>query len=250
MGDKKQFRTEAARKNYETQERKRLTAIRRKARQAKQAAQMEQLKNWLKNNKAKAAAMLCAVVAVIVLVCVGVNVLTDPLKDKQDNWLILDVATSSKADQYRHLANFDAPTGYTRDSYSSYKDGQEQDFFYIADDAAATVQDVYVTGAQGIDAMTYPQTLLSYGLHKEAGEPRQLTINGMACSALYLISDESEWSGEGKAIAHMSFYFPTDSGVCISATLRSGTVDSTQLPDEATMLAEAEKLLSGLTILK
>jgi len=32
--------------------------------------------------------------------------------------------------------------------------------------------------------------------------------------------------------------------------MRSGTMDFAQLPDEATMLAEAEKILSGLTIVK
>ncbi len=249
MGDTKKFRNEEARKNYEKNEKLRAQAMKRKAAQSKQHEMSEYAKAWLAEHPMKSLLTASALVVAIAVILLITQALTDPLKDKQDNWLILDTAANGDP-RYEHLADFDIPAGFTRDDYSLYKDGIQQDFFCIAEDEANPVQDVYVTGAKGIDAMSYPQVILDYGLHKEAGEPRQLTINGQACSALYLISDESEWSGEGMAIAHMSFYFPTATNACITVTLRSGTMPAEQLPDEATLLAEAEKLLAGLTIVE
>lgn len=249
MGEQTRFRSEEARKNYEKNEKQRAQAMKRKAIQGKQAEMNDYAKAWVKQYPMKALVAALAIIVVIVVAVLAGRALTDPLKDKQDNWLILDTS-ATKNPRYEHLADFDLPEGFTRDDYSLYKDGVQQDFFCVANDAANPVQDVYVTGAKGIDAVDYPNVILNYGLHKEAGEPRQLTIGGKACSALYLISDESQWSGEGMAIAHMSFYFPTDKNACISVTLRSGTMNFDQLPDEATMLAEAEKILSGLTIMK
>lgn len=250
MSENKQFRSETARKNYEKAERQRAKAKQRKALQNKTAEMSDYAKAWVAEHPIKSLLTVSAVAVVLTLVMLISTALTDPLRGKQDNWVIIDTSASSKAHRYEHLADFDIPAGYTRGEYSLYKDdAKQQDFFLTADDANAPVQDVYVTGAKGVSAAEYPAVILAYGIHKEAGEARTLTIGGQECTALYLISDESEWSGEGMAIAHMSFYF--DAGnACVSATFRSGTVDYTQLPDEATMLAEAEKVLQNLTIIK
>ena len=249
MSDKKQFRSEEARKNYEKHEKQRAQAAKRKARRNKADTAVSGAKAWLQRNPVKALSAAVAIIAVIVAVVLCVNALTDPLKGRQDNWLITDTSASSTEHRYEHLANFVLPAGYTLDDYSLYKDDMQQDFYCVAEDESATVQNVYVTGAKGVSAADYPASVLSYGFHKTAGEPRTLTINGQTCSALYLVSDESEYYGEGNAIAHMSFYF--DAGnACVSATLRSGIIPYEQVPDEATMLAEAEKLLAGLTLVK
>ena len=248
MSEKK-FRSESARKNYEKAEQQRAQAMKRKERQAKQAECIANMKAWLKKNPKQAVIAAAALVAVIVLVCVGCKAIFDPLKNKQDNWLILNTSSTTAA-EYRHLANFDVPQGYTKDTYSLYNDGVQQDFFCKADDANAVIQDVYVTGAKGINAADYPAVVLSYGIHKEAGEPKTLIIGGQECSAVYLISDESEWDGENMAIAHMSFYFDAGKNACVSATFRSGTMPYDQLPDEATLQAEAEKILANLKLVK
>lgn len=250
MSDNKQFRSEQARKNYEKAERQREQAKKRKAREAMKDEMTGKAKAWLKENRKLALTAAAAIAAVILAIALLVGALNDPLKGRQDNWVIIDTAASGKEHCYEHLADFDAPDGYTQGDYSLYKDDETaQDFFFVADDASAPVQDVYVTGAKGVSAAAYPATILAYGLHKDAGEPRTLTIGGQACTALYLVSDESAYYGEGNAIAHMSFYF--DAGnACVSATFRSGTVPYEQVPDEAAMLAEAEKVLAGLTIVK
>lgn len=250
MGETKQFRSEQARKNYEKQEKLRADAAKRKAMTAKKNELTTKAKAWLADHKKLAAAIAAAAVLVLVLVWLGGKALLDPLRDKQDNWLILDVSASSKNHDYQHLADFEIPAGFTRDDYSLYTDGVQQDFFCIADDEGSLIRDVYVTGAKGIRAADYPATILAYGMHKEAGEPRTLTIGGHECSAIYLVSDESEWSGEGMAIAHMSFYFQAGENACVSATFRSDTMAYEQLPDEAAMQAEAERILAGLTLLK
>ena len=250
MSSKKSFRTEEARKNYEKAERERLQARKRKERQNKTGEMSDYAKAWLAEHPIKSLLTVSAVAVLLTLVMLVSTALTDPLKGKEDNWLILDVSPSSKSHDYQHLASFDMPEGYTRGDYSLYDDGVQQDFFCLAQDAGNPVQDVYVSGAKGITAAEYPATVLAYNIHKEAGEPRQLTIGGKECSALYLVSDESEWSGNGMAIAHMSFYFDTDKGACVTATFRSGTMLLEQLPDEAAMLAEAERVLAGLSLVE
>ena len=249
MSENKQFRSEEARKNYEKAERQRIRAAKRKAMNAKKAEMSNQAKAWLKQNPLKALVAAVIVIAVIALAAAAVNTVTDPLRGKQDNWLIINVSNTQNHD-YRHLANFDIPAGYTLDDYSTYSDKTTQDFFCIADDKAAIVQDVYISGSKNLRAADFPAAILSYNLHKEAGEPRTLTVAGKDCSALYMVTDESEYYGEGLHMAHMSFYFDTDEGACVTATIRSNMMPLDQLPDEATMLAEAERILANLTLAK
>ena len=249
MSDNKHFRSEEARKHYEQAERQRTQAKKRKALNTKMAEMSNDAKTWVKQYPRKALAAVVIVVAVIALAAVIVNAVTDPLKGKQDNWLIMNVSSTTNAD-YRHLADFDIPEGFTLDDYSTYSDETTQDFFCIADDKNALVQDVYISGSKALRAADFPATILSYGFHKAAGEPRQLTVAGKDCYALYLVTDESEYYGEGMTLAHMSFYFDTAENACVTATFRSDMMPFEQLPDEATMLAEAERILANLTLVK
>lgn len=249
MSENKQFRSEEARKNYEKAERQRTQAKKRKARNAKAAEMSDYAKEWLALHPIKSLVTMALVSVIIAVVIFVGNAVSDPLRGKQDNWLIMNVSDAQHPD-YRHLADFDIPAGYTRDDYSTYSDGVTQDFFCIADDKTAIVQDVYISGSKALRAADFPATILSYNLHKAAGEPRTLTVAGKDCSALYMITDESEYYGEGLHMAHMSFYFDTDKGACVTATFRSNMMPLDQLPDEATMLAEAERILANLTLVK
>ena len=249
MSDNKQFRSEEARKNYEKAERQREQAKKRKALDAKKTEMYNSAKSWLKQNPFKALVAAAIVIAVIALTAVVVGTVSDPLKGKQDNWLIVNVSGTTSAD-YRHLGTFDVPAGFTLDDYSTYSDETTQDFFCIANDQNAIVQDVYISGSRALRAADFPTNILSYGFHKAAGEPRQLTVAGKDCHALYLVTDESEYYGDGMNLAHMSFYFDTDEGACVTATFRSNMMPFDELPDEAAMLAEAERVLANLTLVK
>ncbi len=249
MSDNKQFRSEEARKNYEKAERQRAQAKNRKERSAKAAEMSDYAKEWLTLHPIKSLVAMALVSVVIAVVILVGNAVTDPLRGKQDNWLIVNVSGTTNAD-YRHLGTFDVPEGFTLDDYSTYSDEATQDFFCIADDKTSLVQDVYISGSRALRAADFPTNILSYGFHKAAGEPRQLTVAGKECHALYLVTDESEYYGEGMNLAHMSFYFDTDEGACVTATFRSNMMPFDELPDEAAMLAEAERILEGLTLVK
>jgi len=250
MSENKKFRSEESRKNYEKAERQRAQAQKRKELNTKVSETCGTVRKWCKQHPGKALAAAAIVIAVIVLAVVAVNAVSDPLKGKRDNWLIIDVSAGSTSPDHQHLADFDIPEGFTRDDYSTYSDNVTQDFFCIANDESAAVQDVYISGSKALRAAEFPATILSYNLHKAAGEPRQLTVAGKDCHALYMVTDESEYYGAGMNLAHMSFYFDTDKGACVTAVFRSSMAPLDQLPDEAAMLAEAERILANLTLAK
>lgn len=125
----KQFRSEEARKNYEKAERQRTRAKQRKARAAQTEELIGKAKAWLKNHTRLALTAAAAVMMVMIAASALASVLSDPLKDKQDNWLIINTAAPGKAARYEHLADFTVPAGYTLDEYSTYNDEVTQDFF-------------------------------------------------------------------------------------------------------------------------
>ena len=151
MGDQKKFRSEEARKNYEKAERQRAQAKKRKELSAKTGEMNEYAKAWMEEHPIKSLLTASAVAVVLIVVMLISTALTDPLRGKQDNWLILDVS-ATKTPDYQHLADFDIPQGYIRGDYTLYQDGKQQDFFCTADDENAVIQDVYITGAKGIRA--------------------------------------------------------------------------------------------------
>ena len=119
MSNNKKFRSEEARKHYEKAERQRAQAKQRKAWAARKTDFVHSAQAWLKSHAKQAIGAAAAAICVIVLAVVLFNTFTDPLRNKQDNWLIVNISNTTNAD-YRHLANFDIPQGYTLDDYSSY----------------------------------------------------------------------------------------------------------------------------------
>ena len=175
MGEQNKFRSEQSRKNFEKAERQRANAQKRKAFTAKKTELTGKVASWLSANKKKAALIAAAAVLVLVLVWLGCKWFVGPdgsvpyffgtLVGKQGNWLVINTAPDGEEPRYYHLADFDIPAGYTRDDYSVFKDGIQQDFFCIANDESHVVQDVYISAAKNLSAAEYPHTLLSYGLH-------------------------------------------------------------------------------------
>lgn len=260
MSDKKTFRTEEARKNYEKAERQRAQAQKRKAFQAKKDELTGKATAWLKQNPKKAAISAAAVIAAVVLVWLGCKYFVGPdgsipnffgtLVGKQANWLVVDTAEDSRAPRYQHLADYDIPDGYHLSDFSVFADGMQQDFYCTADEKGGVVQDVYVSGAKNMIAAEYPSVLLSYQMHMDSTEPREVTIAGKTGYALTLTFDESDTDGEGMAYRSLCMYIDTDKGACISVMISSPTLPLAELPDEAALMAEAEMLLAGLTLVK
>lgn len=260
MGEQKQFRSEAARKNYQKQEKRRERAIQRKALKAKTNELTAKATAWLKQNPKQAIITAVAVIAVIVAAWLGSKWLIGPggsipnffgtLVGKQDNWLIINTAEDGKDPRYYHLADFDIPQGYQLDDFSVFDDGMQQDFYCKAEAEGGVVQDIYISGAKNMVAAEYPAILLSYGMHKEATEPRAATVAGKEGHIVTLTFDESDTDGEGMGYTSLCMYIDTAEDACISVMISSPTLPMEQLPDEAALLAEAERILSGLTMIE
>lgn len=260
MSDKKTFRTEEARRNYEKAERQRAQAQKRKAFRAWKDEQTGKAAAWLKQNRKTAVLTAAAVIAAVLLVWLGCKYFVGPegsipnffgtLVGKQDNWLIVDTSENSREPRYQHLADFDIPQGYHLSDFSVFDDGMQQDFYCMADETGGMVQDLYVSGAKNMIAAEYPATLLSYQMHADSTEVREVTIAGKTGHALTLTFDESDTDGEGMAYRSFCMYIDTDKGACVTVMISSPTLPLAELPDEAALMAEAEKLLVGLTLVK
>ncbi len=255
-----QHRSEQARRNYETAEKKRQQAMKRKALKAKWNENWPKAKTWAKENPKKLVLAAVALVVLALLAQVAVYALT-PVKHlllgldgqpigKQDNWLILNGADDGDKPRYYHLADFDAPEGFTLDDFTALDGDVQQDFYYTSTAEDGIVQDVYVSAARNLKAADYVQRLLSFGMHKEAGTPTAGTIAGKDAHYVYLVFDESDTDGEGMAYSCLCIYVDTPQGSAVSAMVNSRTLPLAEVPTEAELLAEAEILLAGLNLVK
>ncbi len=258
--NEKQFRSEAARKNYETREKRRAQAARRKALKAKWANSKADASAWVKQNPKKAlTAAVCAVIA-IVLIWLGCEYFVGPggsipdffgnLVGAQENWLIINTAEDGKTPRYFHLADVTVPEGYALNDFSALPGELEQDFYLLPAEKGGLVQDAYISGAKNMKAEEYIPLLLSYQMHKEASEPEQIEIAGKNAWYVSLLFDESDTDGEGMAYRALCFYIDAKAGSCVTAMISSPTMALEELPDEAALLAEAEKILAGVELVK
>lgn len=260
MSSKQQFRSEQARKNYEKSERLHVRAVQRKAYRAKKAEVTGKAATFVKQHRKQVLIAAAAVLTAILMLWLGCKALIGPggsipnffghLMGAQDSWLIINTAQDGKSPRYQHLADFDVPAGYHLDNFSVFDDGMQQDFYCVADDEASPVRDVYISGAKNMVAAEYPGILLSYQMHKEATEPGPATIAGIDGYTVCLTFDESDTDGEGMGYRSLCMYIQTDKDACISVMISSPTLPMAELPDEAALRAEAETILSGLTLVK
>lgn len=260
MGEKKQFRSEAARRNYEKTEKQRAQAIRRKEFRAKKADLTAKAKAWLEENPRLAIAGTAALVVLILLVWLACKWFVGPggsipnffghLVGAQEDWLIIDTAENGDTPRYQHLADFAIPEGYQRGEFSAFADELQQDFYCSAVESGGAIGNFYISGAKNMTGAAMLEALLSYQVHQEAIGPKAAVIAGKDVNYAYLTFDESDTSGEGRGYSSLCIYVDTDKGACVTAMLNSPTLPMAEVPDEAALLAEAEIILSGLTIVK
>lgn len=210
-------------------------------------------------------AITVAIVAVF-LIASGIRTLiTTPTEIRnldriQDNWLVIDVdQTVSK--HYHHPASFDAPAGYipgemvmerTGEShiFTKYNDGVCQDFYLEAEDENALVAAVYVDAAANQTAKDYIQRYIDlYGNTQNAtttivpGVPFTATLAGETAQCLYLRYNEERGS---YGVLLCAFDAPRN--VCVNAQLSGAFTTPENVQTQEQLLAEAEVLLAGLTI--
>lgn len=260
MGEKKQFRSEAARKNYEKQEKLRAQAAKRKEFQTKKAVLTDKAKTWLKENRKLTVTVTVVAVVALVLLWLACKWFIGPegsipnffghLVGVEDNWLIIDTAETNADNRYHHLADFDIPEGYKKDDFTVFTDGVQQDFYCTPVEEGGVICDFYIAAAKNMSGEEYLEALLGFQSHQTASEPKQAVIAGKDVNYVYMTFDESDTDGEGMAFSCLCIYIDTPQGSAVSAMINSYTVPAEEMPDEAALLAEAEDILAGLTIIK
>ncbi len=182
----------------------------------------------------------------------------------QDNWLVINCAERGEKEEFYHLADFDVPEGFHKDDYSAYDEFAKQDFFCSADDENGyngVVSNFYVSAAKNTTAAAYVERLLGLGMHKSAGEPTAATIAGKDVHYVYMVFDDSATKYDALGIAIPSkfqnpaysalcVYMDTPQGSSVSCMINGLTCETEDVADEATLLAQAEIILSGLTLME
>lgn len=260
MADQKQFRSEKGRQNYEKQEALRARAARRKALQQKKIDLTTRANAWLQKNRKQAAIIAAAAVAVLLAMWLACKWFVGPqgsipnffghLVGVEDNWLVIDTSEDSKHPRYHHLANFEYPEGYQQDDFTVFTDGIQQDFYGTALEEGGVVCDFYIAATKNMTGTEYLDTLLGFQSHQTASEPKQAVIAGKVVNYVYMTFDESDTDGEGMAFSCLCLYIDTRQGSAVSAMINSYTLPAAEVPNEAALLAEAEHILSGLTMVK
>lgn len=190
--------------------------------------------------------------------------LPTPIRDTsriEDNWLVIDADNTVKK-RYHHPASFDAPQGYVpgesvfnstgeSHNFTKYNDGVCRDFYLVAEDENATVNAIYVDAASDLTAAGYLDNVLS--LYTNAlsetttatpGEPFTAIIAGREAHCLYMhyATDEGHYG-----VLLCAFDAPCN--VCVNALLSGRNTTAENVQTQEQLLAEAEVLLAGLTII-
>ncbi len=257
MSEKKQHRSEQARRNYEAKEKQRQRDIRRKEWKAKIHQTHETAFAWAKQHPKKLLAYALAAIAVLlalnilVYLVMPVKPLLRGLNGKplgvKDNWVVVD-CDEGDGQKYYHLADFDLPEGYELDDFSAYNDENEQDFYCTNTSGEGPVQNFYVSAVKNQESEAYLQRLLSMGMHMDGGDPTKAAIAGKDANYVYLVFDASDETQSGVAYGSLCIYMDTPQGSSVSVMINGRVAPAAEIATEEQLLVEAEKILANLTI--
>lgn len=207
--------------------------------------------------------LLITTVVLIAVVYAGFavkNMITLPAEIRdistiQDNWIVID--TDNKVSKrYHHPASFTVPEGYTRDEFSLFNDDVQQDFLINAEAEDAVVESVYVCAASELTPDEYIERTIgnssfsvTEGTTVKAGEPFKATINGMEASCVHLTYTKGS-GDEAQAYGCLFAAFAAPKKVCVYTVISGAYTTPEGVQSAQTLLAEAETLLAGLTIVK
>lgn len=168
----------------------------------------------------------------------------------EDNWVVIDT-NNRVSTRYHHPASFDAPAGYEKGDFTKYNDGVAQDFYLVATDPEAMVHSIYVDAASELTAAEYiersielRENALNTGSTVTVGEPFTAEIAGETAHCLYLLF--STTSGDYGCLV---CGFDAPRNVCVTATISGAYATAETVQTQEELLAQAQTLLSGLTIM-
>lgn len=182
------------------------------------------------------------------------------LRNVEEDWIITNTGTTSKPRYYK-FGEYTAPEGYTLDpEYNGSSDKLNQFQYYNANDEAAPVQTLYVSGVKGVDAQTQLNTILTY--YTENGGAKQATIAGHDAHYAYIVMDTTvdQTDEEGNVIetaeedklgaSFMVAYVDTVQDSCVLVMLNTAEGPKANVVTEDVLLAELEKVMANLTLEK
>lgn len=235
-------------------------ARRRNAEKAKQRAEDAKRRAWWQENGKRVA--IITVVAVVVLAAVfvlckynfgpggSIPNFFGKLIGVEDSWIVGNVADDSETPRYFRLGAYEAPEGYEKSYFAAHSDELVQDQYYSDASGEKAIQDIYLSHVQGLTGEEQLANLSMYTMNLENSGAQKGTIAGQEADYMYIVFDQDDVSGEGTASASLCIYFATPYDAVVSAMISSRTVPEAQVPSLETMLAEAETMLAGLTLVK
>ncbi len=276
MGDKGQFRSEEARRNYEKQEKQRLRAAKRKEYNAKKAALTEKAGAWFKANRKQVTIGVAALAAVILLAGLVSNFFAGPggslpviggkVRGMQESWVVADLnprsngnagssnvdrAPRSKTPRYFRLAELAPLSGFTQQENRNAGDKNVQNQHYIAEEKGGLVESVYVFGIANKTAAKHTGDMVSVmSLSEVTSEIKTAAIAGHDVQYVYfLYNGEADAAGEvTTAYASLCLCIDTTQDACVLVLLNTPNVAKEDVPPADVLLAEAEAVLRNLTV--
>ncbi len=166
-----------------------------------------------------------------------------------DNWIVANLNTDGKP-YYFHTANYDAPTGFTRDLEYTVKSDPLVDEVYLKPDgenAAITMAYITtVTGSRLADEML--ETVKQY--YTEVAGPDELTVNGYTWK--YMLGNSTFVENEGDVQRGGTFYLDSPDGrysiACTTQTKNFTTATVDDMPSDEQILSDITPVLESVTL--
>lgn len=170
----------------------------------------------------------------------------------EENAIIREV----KDGRYYTLANMDVPEGYAVDEYDvlGTLEDHAQTRYFVDQSGEKVINSVYVSGVKDQTGEAMVNLLATGGYYESNGEAGKAEIAGHTVNYLYTQSNVNMAAAEGEELPDeyfASLIMYVDSIQNSSILLSCNSVEKlpkAELPTEEAMLAEAEAILSCLTI--
>lgn len=158
-----------------------------------------------------------------------------------------DNAPNIRKPRYFHLASMNTPEGYVQEeNFTFSSDDNDRDLHFTAKEPGGMLESVHVVGIPNKDAKKHAtdvmQTLSANNMTSEIVEA---TINGI--DLLYTVTCYPR--SDAEAYTTLTLYLDTPQDACVIMMLSSYVLPTDQQPTTEALLAEAQTLLAGLTII-
>lgn len=167
----------------------------------------------------------------------------------QPDWIVIDVDNTT-GKSFVHPASFAVPEGFVRSDFTKYSDGVSQDFSLDNTDPTAPVASLYVDAVAGLTSEVYIQRIyellpltLSGDISAVTGTPFTAVIAGEQAWCIHIA-----YSTPQGDYGCLFVLIDTPHAICITAILSGAYTTPESIQTQEQLLAEAEVLLAGLTI--